>query len=105
MTDMKLLIITAIKECQKNIADIFKETGIQVFSVSEIAGFKEGASISLTHSWFGSGGDAVDSIMLFSFTEKEKAEKALELVKQYNEKEQAEFPIRGFIVAVESHGF
>ena len=102
---MKLLIITAIKECQGNIAAIFKDTGIQVFSVSEIAGFKEGTSISLTHSWFGSGGDSVNSIMLFSFTEKEKAQKALELIKDYNEREQAEFPVRGFIVAVESYGF
>ncbi len=105
MTDMKLLIITAIKESQNNIAGIFKKTGIQVFSVSEIAGFKEGTSISLTHSWFGSGGDSVDSIMLFSFTETERAEKALGLIKEFNESEQSDFPVRGFIVAVESFGF
>lgn len=105
MTDMKFLIITSIKEYQKNIADIFKETGIEVFSVSKIAGFKEESSESLSHSWFGSGGDSVDSIMLFSFTGKEKAQKALELIKDYNEKRQTEFPIRGFIVAVENYGF
>ncbi|HET7119124.1 MAG TPA: hypothetical protein VFI29_21705 [Hanamia sp.] len=102
---MKLLIITSIKECQDKVGDIFKETGIQVFSVSEIAGFKEGHSTSLTHSWFGSGGDLFDSIMLFSFTEKEKAEKTLELIKEYNEKEKTDFPIRGFILAVENFGF
>lgn len=102
---MKLLIITSIKEYQDKVADIFKETGIQVFSVSEIAGFKEGSSVSLMHSWFGSGGDSYDSIMLFSFTEKEKAEKALELIKDYNEKENTNFPIRGFILPVEQYGF
>ncbi|MEO9021225.1 MAG: hypothetical protein ABI237_14500 [Ginsengibacter sp.] len=102
---MKLLIITSIKECQDTVADIFKETGIQVFSASEIAGFREGSSTSLTHSWFGSGGDSYDSIMLFSFTEKEKAEKTLELIKAYNEREQSAFPIRGFILAVENSGF
>jgi hypothetical protein len=101
---MKLLIITSIKECQDTIADIFKETGIQVFSASEIAGFKEGSSTSLTHSWFGSGGDSFDSIMLFSFTEKEKAEKVMELIKEYNEREKTDFPIRGFILAVENYG-
>jgi hypothetical protein len=102
---MKLLIITSIKECQDKIASIFKETGIEVFSVSEIAGFKEGSSESLTHSWFGIGGDSYNSIMLFSFTQKEKAEKVLELIKEYNEKEKADFPIRGFILAVEQFGF
>lgn len=102
---MKLLIITSIKECQETVGQIFKETGIQVFSMSEIAGFKEGSSTSFTDNWFGSGGDSYDSIMLFSFTEKEKAEKALELIKKYNEKEETDFPIRGFIVPVENYGF
>ena len=102
---MKLLIITSIKECQDKVAGIFKETGIEVFSVSEIAGFKEGSSVSLAHSWFGSGGDSYNSIMLFSFTQKEKAEKVLELIKEYNKTEEADFPIRGFILAVEQFGF
>lgn len=102
---MRLLIITSIKECQEAVAGIFKETGIQVFSVSEIAGFREDSSASLSHSWFGSGGDSYDSIMLFSFTEKEKTEKVLELIRKYNEKENADFPIRGFIVPVENCGF
>jgi hypothetical protein len=103
--DMKLLIVTSIKECQDKVADIFKETEIQVFSVSEIAGFKESSSTSITHGWFGSGGNSYDSIMLFSFTEKEKAEKALELIKEYNKTEETAFPIRGFILDVEQFGF
>lgn len=103
--EMKLLIITSIKECQDRVGDIFKETGIEVFSVSEIAGFKEGSSVSLTHSWFGSGGDSYNSIMLFSFTQKEKAEKVLELIKEYNKTEDTAFPIRGFILDVEQYGF
>ncbi|HTN09257.1 hypothetical protein [Agriterribacter sp.] len=102
---MKLLIITSIKECQDKVADIFKKTGIAVFSVSEIAGFKEGASASLMHSWFGSGGDSYNSIMLFSFTQKEKAEKVLELIKEYNKTEKTDFPVRGFVLAVEQYGF
>jgi len=103
--EMKLLIITSIKECQDKVTDIFKETEIEVFSVSEIAGFKEGSSVSLTPSWFGSGGDSYNSIMLFSFTQKEKAEKVLELIKEYNKAEEVDFPIRGFVLAVEQFGF
>lgn len=103
--EMKLLIITSIKECQDKVADIFKETGIEVFSVSEIAGFKEGSPANLTHSWFGSGGDSYNSIMLFSFTQKEKAEKVLKLIKEYNQTTEAIFPVRGFILQVEQYGF
>ncbi|TZF82633.1 hypothetical protein FW774_14100 [Pedobacter sp. BS3] len=102
---MKLLIVTSIKECRDKVADIFKETDIQVFSVSEIAGFKEGSPVSLTHNWFGSSGDSYDSIMLFSFTEKEKAEKALELIIAYNQSADTGFPVRGFILPVERSGY
>ncbi len=102
---MKLLIVTSLNECQHKVADIFKETGIEVFSVSEIAGFKDGTSENLTYSWFGSGGDAYDSIMLFSFTEKEKAELALKRIAEYNQHENTRFPVRGFILPVEQFGY
>lgn len=101
---MKLLIITSIKECKHVVAEIFRETGIQVFSVSEISGFRAGAPESIEQNWFGSSGDAFDSLMLFSFTEKEKAEAALKLIRVYNESEPSDFPVRGFILPVESFG-
>lgn len=105
MIGMKLLIITSIKECQQKVADIFEETGIEVFSVSEIAGFKGGAPADLMYNWFGSSGDSYNSLLLFSFTEKEKTEKVLGLIKEYNETEKLPFPIRGFVLPVEQHGF
>lgn len=103
--EMKLLIVTSIKECQDKVGGIFKETGIEVFSASEIVGFKNGTAANLSMNWFGSNGDAFDSIMLFSFTEREKAEKVLDLIKAYNKKEETAFPIRGFILSVDQFGF
>lgn len=102
---MKLLIITSLKECQNNVAEIFRQTGIEIFSVSEISGFKEGSSTNLSYNWFGSSGDSYDSLMLFSFTEKEKAEKALELISAHNQTEKSNFPVRGFILPVEQSGY
>lgn len=102
---MKLLIVTGIKECKEAVSGIFKESEIEVFSVSEIAGFRDGNSFDLADSWFGSGGDSFDSIMLFSFTESGKADKALQLIRKYNQESDAKFPIRGFILPVESYAF
>jgi hypothetical protein len=102
---MKLLIVTSLKECHLKVSEIFKETGIDVFSTSEIVGFKEGSSESLTSKWFGGGGDAYDSIMQFSFTEKEKAEHALKLIAAFNQGESSRFPVRGFILPVEQFGY
>ncbi|RYG29498.1 MAG: hypothetical protein EOO01_38125 [Chitinophagaceae bacterium] len=85
-------------------SEIFRETGIEVFSASEIAGFKEGSSEILANNWFGGGGDSYDSLMLFSFTQKEKAEKALQLIAEFNKNEQTKYPVRGFILPVEQFG-
>lgn len=101
---MKLLIVTSLKECQHKVAEIFRETSIEVFSASEIAGFRDGSLESLAYNWFGKPGDSYDSVMLFSFTEKEKAERALQQIAAFNEKEQTKFPVRGFIVPVEQFG-
>jgi hypothetical protein len=102
---MKLLIVTSLKEYQKEVATIFNHAGIKVFSVSETKGFKEDQGVNLLDSWFGSGKEHFDSIFLFSFTAEESAEKAVELIKAYNEENKTNFPIRAFIVPVEKSSY
>jgi len=55
-------------------------------------------------SWFASGEEKMDSIMLFSFTEAENADFGMELIKIHNKKTGANFPLRSFIVPVEKAG-
>jgi nitrogen regulatory protein PII len=98
---MKLLIVTSLKEYQKALAEVIDHAGIEVFSVSETIGFKDHKVPNLMDSWFSSGRELFDSIFLFSFTEDEKAEQALNLIKQYNEEHKTGFPVRAFIVPVD----
>ncbi|MDP4284513.1 MAG: hypothetical protein Q8891_08825 [Bacteroidota bacterium] len=98
---MKLLVVTSLKEYQKNVAKIFEQAGISVFSVSDTIGFKENSAPNLIDEWFGAGTDHFDSIFLFSFTEDANADHAIELIKEYNTVEDSQFPIRAFILPVE----
>lgn len=100
---MKLLIVTGIKECKEDIFGIFREARIEVFSISEITGFRNGNIPDPVNSWFGSGGDAFDSIMIFSFTQSEKAESVLKLIGEFNKTKEAKFPVRGFMMPVEKY--
>ena len=102
---MKLLIVTCLKEYQKEVAKIFEQAGIMVFSVSETMGFKENHSINLLDSWFSSGKEHFDSIFLFSFTAEASAEKAMALIKVYNNENKTNFPIRAFLVPVEKASY
>lgn len=98
---MKLLIVTSLKEYQKAVAEVIDHAGIEVFSVSEAIGFKDHQVSNLLDSWFSSGRELFDSIFLFTFTDNEKAERALNLINQYNEEHKTGFPVRAFIVPVD----
>ncbi|MFA6246164.1 MAG: hypothetical protein WC615_04435 [Mucilaginibacter sp.] len=98
---MKILIVTCLKEYLKDVARIFKQSNIDVFSTNEITGHRNSATVNLLEDWFASGGEDADSMMIFTFTPAANAEKGLELIKDYNETIHADFPIRAFIMPVE----
>lgn len=97
---MKMFIITSIKEDMQAVTDIFEKATIPVFSVSDTIGHKADHDGYLLSNWFGSNQEETAALLFFSFTEDEKADHALKLVKEYNEQKQSLFPVRAFIVPV-----
>ena len=102
---MKLLMVTCLKEYQKAVAGIFEKSDVRIFSVTETIGFKDHHRVNLLDNWFSSGNEQFDSVFLFSFTENEKAEKALTLVQEYNAGHDTGFPIRAFILPVDKASY
>ena len=102
---MKLLIITCLKEYQQDVADILSKAKVKVFSVSETTGFKDDHAENLTDSWFAAKEESFDSLFIFSFTTRENAQMALELIKKYNDSSATSYPVRAFIVAVEQTSY
>lgn len=98
---MKLLIVTCLKEYLADVARIFKQANIDVFSTSDITGHREGTSPNLLEDWFASGAAQYDSLMVFSFTNEASAGQGMELIKQYNETLKENFPVRAFMLPVE----
>lgn len=103
--NMKLLIITSIKEYQQSVADILRKTGISVFSVSETTGFKNNDGEPLMNDWFGTGEGSFESVVLFSFTTEEKATITVNMLKEYNQKQAEHFPVRAFVLPVEQSSY
>lgn len=99
---MKLLIITAVKEYSDQAAALVKKAGISVFSATDIIGFKNDSSHNLLDEWFGAGDARFNSMLLFSFTGEAEAQKAIELVQEYNTALADDFPLRAFVVPVEA---
>lgn len=87
---MKLLLITAVKEFEKEIKQLLKKASVQSFSYQDAKGFKNNSEEAVESNWFGSEMNETDSILFYAFAEKEKVENLFELVVDFN-KEQESF--------------
>ncbi|HEU4608701.1 MAG TPA: hypothetical protein VFS31_11375 [Chitinophagaceae bacterium] len=99
---MKLLIITCIQESLPSVKQLLQQADIPIFSISETTGIRQNGKENLLNEWFGSGRGEVASYFLFSFTLASKAAEAIQLINQFNEKQETGFPVRGFVVPVET---
>lgn len=100
---MKLLIVTSVAEFQKEILSIFKKANIEAFSRTEIDGYKNTNSVIATVSWFTGEKGGNESLMFFSFTEKEKIDLLFKLVSEFNENLETNNPIRVAVVNIENY--
>lgn len=102
---MKLLMVTCLKESCNAVARLFEKASIQVFSMTDVIGKKDGHTTSLVDNWFSSGEEEYDSAIIFSFTNEGNAEKALTLINDYNNAVSNDFPIRAFVLPVEKSNY
>ena len=99
---MKLLIVTAVEEFQKDVLKLFKNAGIEAFSTSEIDGYKNGnSSLIAAQSWFPGEKGGSESLMVFSFTEEANIDTFFTLVTQYNQNLETNNPVRAVVVPIE----
>jgi len=101
---MKLLMVTAIRECYKKADAIFDRNGIKKYSLTNIYGVGDNETPDYIDNWFGNApmkDEFFDSVMMFCFTDDEIARKTLADLKAYNETEKPRFPLRGLILPVE----
>ena len=103
--NMKLLIITCLKEYKQDVADILGKAKVKVFSVSNTTGFKDDHTENLADSWFAAREESFDSLFIFSFTTAENAQGAMALIKNYNAGTSTAYPVRAFIVPVEQSSY
>ena len=62
---MKLLLITAIEEFEKDVINILKNSGVKAFSYQSVKGFKNDRNEM--KNWFGKDDIAVDSLLFTVF--------------------------------------
>jgi len=98
---MKLVIVTSVEEFQKDILKLFKKANIHSFSSSDIDGYKNGASVLMTSSWFPIEKFGNESHLFFSFTEDENIDALFNLIKEFNSSVETNNAVRAVVVPIE----
>jgi len=98
---MKLVIVTAVVEYQKDILKLFKKSNIENFSSSDIDGYKNDSSVLMASSWFSGVKGGNESTLFFSFTDEEHIDNVFKLIKEFNANIDTNNPIKGIVVPIE----
>ncbi len=98
---MKLVIVTAVEDFNKDLHKLFKTAIIENYSTSDIDGFKLSPSVSREANWFASEKSGAKSILFFSFNEPEKIDNLFKLIEEFNQTIETNNPIKAIVVPIE----
>ena len=85
---MKLLLITTIKEFEKNVKDLLVHSGVSVFSYTAVKGYNAEGKEASADNWFASDVTESNSLMFMAFVEDEKMDEVCGKVKNFNAKQE-----------------
>jgi len=82
---MKLVIITAIAEFEKDVKKMLKEAKVKSYSYRDVIGFRDASEESLESNWFGSEINETESVVFYAFVSKEYISILFDLMKEFND--------------------
>tara|TARA_R110000868_G_scaffold196650_1_gene442622 strand:- start:1577 stop:1882 length:306 start_codon:yes stop_codon:yes gene_type:complete len=81
---MKLVIITAIKEFEKDIVLLLKKADVKTFSFKDVIGYRDSTEDSVESNWFSIEMNQTESILFYAFVKKENVDVLFESIKDFN---------------------
>ncbi len=81
---MKLLLITAVSEYEKEVKQLLKEAKVMSYSYREVTGHTDTSLEPVESNWFGMGVHESNSLLFYAFVKKENVDAFFELVEKKN---------------------
>jgi len=82
---MKLLLITAIEEFEKDVKNILKHSGVKAFSYQSVKGFKNNGDE--LENWFSSDNVEIDSLLFTVFIESRYVDEIYIRIQDFNSRQ------------------
>lgn len=98
---MKLLLITAVVEFEKEVKQILKNANVKAYSYKEVMGYHNPSEDSIESNWFGSEMNEKESIMFYVFVENNSVDAVGSAIDIFNKKQETQSHIHFTILTVE----
>lgn len=98
---MKLVIITAIKEFEKDIKLQLKKAEVTNFSYGEVIGFRDSTEDAIESNWFSSEMNQTESIVFYAFVKKENVDMLFNLINNFNDNQKTISKIHVAVLNIE----
>ena len=85
---MKLLIITAVLDFEKDIKAMLKKSHVKTFTYKEVRGFTDLSEEAIESNWFAGDMNETESILFYAFVKKENIDPLFDLVNDFNVKQE-----------------
>lgn len=98
---MKLLLITAIAEFEKEVKQILKKAQVKTFSYREVTGYRNTSEDAIESNWFGAEMNENESILFYAFLPKENVDLVFNLITEFNSQQETLSHIHSVILNIE----
>jgi len=98
---MKLILITAIAEFEKDVKKMLKEAKVKSYSYRDVKGFRDASEEGVESNWFGSEMNEIDSIVFYAFVEKQNVDLLCGIVGEFNGKQNSASKVHAAVFSVE----
>ena len=100
---MKLVLITAIAEFEKEVKKMLKEAKVKSYSYRDVKGFRDASEEGVETNWFGTEMNETDSVVFYAFILQQNLESLFEEVNQFNKREKTMSKVHLVVFSVEQY--
>ena len=98
---MKLFLITAVQEFEKDIKLILKKAQVKSFSYKDVKGFKDNSEDALEANWFATNEQEMESILFYAFVNVEKVDGLFKMINDFNSEQVSKSNIHIVVLNIE----
>ena len=102
-TYMKLVLITAIAEFEKDVKNMLKEAKVKSYSYKEVKGFRDASEENIESNWFGSEMNETDSVVFYAFILQQNLDTLFDEITQFNKNQDTISKVHLAVLSVEKY--